>query len=223
MGPGSALAVLACPGRRNLFSIRISNSRYTFAFSRHDLPEVCVSLSLNQEGAGNAGCTLHPRSRAQICAKNTHTSIQVQRRRSDIPCAMALRLMTRSPRGVGLSCPRRLRIAGSSAPGRADLPSADLTPTAEASGPHDFTVRFSIARQHALGSLTGRKTRPAVPIARTMPPRPPHPIPTFGNDGQRPFLRNRMAGVVKVICPTSKGEFCPSGYFVAATAGAWVG
>ena len=27
---------------------------------------------------------------------------------------------------------------------------ADLTPTAEASGPHDFTVRFSIARQHVL-------------------------------------------------------------------------
>jgi len=34
------------------------------------------------------------------------------------------------------------------APGRADLPSADLTPTAEASGPHDFTVRFGAARQH---------------------------------------------------------------------------
>src|ERR1700694_570609 len=40
------------------------------------------------------------------CAKwieETHTSIQVQRRRSDIPCAMALRLITRSPR-------RRIRL-----------------------------------------------------------------------------------------------------------------
>jgi hypothetical protein len=40
------------------------------------------------------------------CAKNckkTHTSIQVQRRTSDIPCAMALRLITRSPR-------RRIRL-----------------------------------------------------------------------------------------------------------------
>src|ERR1700688_3382545 len=40
------------------------------------------------------------------CAKwveKTHTSIQVQRRTSDIPCAMALRLITRSPR-------RRIRL-----------------------------------------------------------------------------------------------------------------
>jgi hypothetical protein len=48
------------------------------------------------------------------------------------------------------------------------------------------------------------------------PPRPPHPIPTFGDDGQRPFLGDRMAGVLKVICPTAKVEICPSGCFVAA-------
>src|SRR3979490_2268603 len=41
-------------------------------------------------------------SRAKQVAK-THTSIQVQRRRSDIPCAMVLRLITRSPR-------RRIRL-----------------------------------------------------------------------------------------------------------------
>jgi hypothetical protein len=29
-------------------------------------------------------------------------------------------------------------------------PPQDLTPTAEASGPHDFTVRFRAARQHVL-------------------------------------------------------------------------
>ena len=86
------------------------------------------------------------RSVHEECA-HEHTG---QRRTSDIPCAMALRLISRSPRGIGLVCPRRLRIAGSSAPGRADLPSTDLTPTSEASGPHDFTVRFSTARQHVL-------------------------------------------------------------------------
>src|SRR6202166_4521536 len=41
-------------------------------------------------------------SRAMLLGK-THTSIQVQRRRSDIPCAMVLRLITRSPR-------RRIRL-----------------------------------------------------------------------------------------------------------------
>ena len=91
--------------------------------------------------------------------RKTHTSIQVQRRHSGIPCAMALRLTSRSPRRIGLCCLRRLRIAGSSAPGRADLPSADLTPTTEASGPHDFTVRFSIVRPALRRPLT--ETRPA--------------------------------------------------------------
>src|SRR3954470_7154025 len=39
-------------------------------------------------------------------------------------------------------------------PGWAFAPPKDLTPTTEASGPHDFTVRFNTARQHAPGSLT---------------------------------------------------------------------
>jgi hypothetical protein len=132
-------------------SIQISNSRCASAFSRRDVARVmqerCPS---KEEGTGNAGCALHPRSRVQIVQKKAHTSIQVQRRQSDIPCAMALRLTSRSPRRIGLCCLRRLRIAGSSAPSRADLPSADLTPTTEAPGPHDFTVRFSIVRPHVL-------------------------------------------------------------------------
>jgi hypothetical protein len=114
-----------------------------------------------------------------------------QRRRSDIPCAMALRLISRSSRGIGLSCPRRLTETGTSA--RSGFaPPKDLTPTIEASDPHDFAVRISTARQHVLRPLT-EFTPPCDPIARTMPPRPPHPIPTFGDDGQRPFLGDRMA------------------------------
>ena len=126
-------------------------------------PRLAFRCPSKEEGAGNAGCALHPRSRVQNGQKKAHTSIQVQRRRSDIPCAMALRLISCSPRRIGLCCLRRLRIAGSSAPGRADLPSADLTPTTEASGPHDFTVRFSTARQHVLRSLTSPQARPAIP------------------------------------------------------------
>ncbi|MDO8400570.1 MAG: hypothetical protein Q7T45_22385, partial [Bradyrhizobium sp.] len=76
----SATALIAgVPDQRSLRSlvrdddvyiaILISNSRYTAAFSRHDLPEVCLSLSLKKEGAGNAGCALHPRSRVRSRAK----------------------------------------------------------------------------------------------------------------------------------------------------------
>jgi hypothetical protein len=41
--------------------------------------------------------------------------------------------------------------------------------------------------------------------------------PNVRDDGQRPFLRDRMAGVLKAICPTSKAKIYPSGYFAAAT------
>src|SRR5229473_8360868 len=60
-------------------------------------------------------------------------------------------------------CLRRLRIAGASAPARADSPSADLTPTTEAPGPHDFTVRFGTARPHVPRIAHGPEGRPAIP------------------------------------------------------------
>jgi hypothetical protein len=72
---------------------------YDSAFSRHDAPEVCISSpSPRTEGAGKTGCALHPRSRVQDAQKNAHTSIQVQRRQSGLPCAMVLRLTSCSPR-----------------------------------------------------------------------------------------------------------------------------
>ena len=103
-------------------------SKHSFAFSRHDVPEVCLKhVPQKEEGAGNAGCALHPRSRVQDAQRKAHTSIQVQRRQSGIPCAMALRLMPCSPRrrirlvtvAAGLMADRSGRIAsatGSLAP-----------------------------------------------------------------------------------------------------------
>ena len=42
-----------------------------------------------------------------MCTKSAHTSIQVQRRASGLPCAMALRLITCSPRRTALLPPLR--------------------------------------------------------------------------------------------------------------------
>jgi hypothetical protein len=114
-----------------------------------------------EQGMPDARCT-----RGLVCksAKESAHERTGQRRTSDIPCAMALRLISRSPRGIGLSCPRRLRKTGSSAPGRADSPSVDLTPTIEASGPHDFAVRFGTARRHVLKTAHG--VYPALPSHR---------------------------------------------------------
>jgi hypothetical protein len=54
-----------------------------------------------QEGAGKTGCALHPRSRVPCYWVKMHTSIQVQRRQSGLPCAVVDRLIARSPRCPG--------------------------------------------------------------------------------------------------------------------------
>ena len=47
-------------------------SGYSFAFSRHDLSEVCISFALRKsEGAGKTGCLLHPRSRVRFALDKT--------------------------------------------------------------------------------------------------------------------------------------------------------
>jgi hypothetical protein len=42
------------------------------------------SRPLETEGAGKTGCTLHPRSRAQLRTEDAHTSLQVQRKHSGL-------------------------------------------------------------------------------------------------------------------------------------------
>ena len=57
---------------------------------------VSVTLDEREQGMPGARCT-----RGLVCKvaqRKAHTSIQVQRRQSGIPCAMALRLMPCSPR-----------------------------------------------------------------------------------------------------------------------------
>jgi hypothetical protein len=93
-----------------------------------------------QEGAGNAGCALHPRSRVQVAQRNAHTSIQVQRRQSGIPCAMALRLIPRSPRRANSSCHRRCRLDSASDP-VGSMPPPTAWHQQRVSGPHGFAVR----------------------------------------------------------------------------------
>ena len=84
--------------------MHISNSGYVSAFSRHDLPEALPKICpFKKEGSRECRVRAAPAvSCAKLC-EETHTSIQVQRKQSDIPCAMALRLMPCSPR-------RRIRL-----------------------------------------------------------------------------------------------------------------
>ena len=150
--------------------------RRGFAFSRHDYPRFCIYVVPREiEGAGNAGCALHPRSRVQDAQRKAHTSIQVQRRQSGIPCAMALRLMPCSPRrrilfvtvasGLGLVQARL---------GRTHLRRLDIS-----NGCQDHTVlpyATSAVRLARREPLTSRKLALRSPCASALP-RPPHPVP----------------------------------------------
>jgi hypothetical protein len=137
-------------------------------------PSFASSLSLSRrEGAGNAGCALHPRSRVQSAQTKAHTSIQGSGEHTDIPCAMALRLIPRSPR-------RRIRLVTvtgglrSCAPGRTRIASADLAPATGARTTRlHRTLRASFV-DRAPESRSRGSSRPAIPSAPDAP-RPPHP------------------------------------------------
>ena len=71
-----------------------------------------------------------------------------------------------------------------------------MTPTIEASGPHDFTVRFSAVRQPAVLIAHGKPALQS--LARLTLPRPPLPAPRvaaimirpFGGTGWRKYRRD---------------------------------
>ena len=82
--------------------------------------------------------------------KKTHTSIQVQRRQSGFPCAMVYGLLRALPGERLFLPPSPLRR----------FASQELDASTAASGPHDFAVRSSHARQSQL-------SRPPHPTARS--------------------------------------------------------
>jgi len=76
---------------------------------------------------------------------------------SSLPCAMALRLIPRSPRRIGLCCLRRQR----------KLVFANLTPAIEASGPHGFAVRDR--RRSSCAAIASTASQPAFRDDRDTP------------------------------------------------------
>ena len=112
---------------------------YDFAISRHVLPEVCLFIcplsNPRAQGRPGARCT-----RGLVCScahEDAHTSIQVQRKHSGLPCAVALRLTSCSPQRTALLplSPRKARAF------------AQLDASTATSGPHDFAVRNCHTRQ----------------------------------------------------------------------------
>jgi hypothetical protein len=98
--------------RQRVSHLRMTDHAWALILAAAKRPSFAKSLPSKTEGAGKTGCALHPRSRVQCARRNAHTSIQVQRRASGLPCAMALRLIARSPRRriplVTVACGLRL-------------------------------------------------------------------------------------------------------------------
>src|SRR3954447_14705444 len=106
------------------------------------------------------------------------TSIQVQRRASGLPCAMALRLIRDRP-GDRLSCHHRPSEA---------LASSELDASTGGVGPKRF--HRTQGQRSSVAAL-----------------RPPLPVPRLRR-WPTPLWRDRLAGVLLLICPT-----CQSIYF----------
>ena len=129
----------------------MTDGRHSFAFSRLNSPEVCpnVSRQKNQRARGmpDARCT---RGLAcKIVQKKRTRAYRFSGGDPTFPAQWFYGLLRALPGVSGF--PASVAFGyGTSAPGRADMPPKDLTPTAEASGPHDFTVRNSTVRQRAV-------------------------------------------------------------------------
>ena len=187
------------------------------------------------EGAGNAGCRLHPRSRVQDALENAHTSIQVQPEQPGIPCTVVLRLMPSSPRRriplASVASELTVRIARLSfanlrrldaSHGRQDhtvLPYAASTAKnfnqPSAGQPKIWRKRLSAVRLRAMFThgKPALRTSFAPDAAASTATRP-----NVRDDGQRPSSRDGMAGVVRVIWGRGEADyFCVRGWTAQIT------
>jgi hypothetical protein len=113
------------------------------------------------------------------CTKKWTHEHTGQRRASDIPCAVALRLITGSPRRTALLPPSR--------PGKSDV------------------SRVHGRQRRGVGTTRLCRT-PSAPLVQRPAPRPPQPVPRR-DDGQRPSERDGMAEDVPLIWGFGKAKY----------------
>ena len=100
---------------------RAMTTECAFTISRRMASELCIKfppspIGGRREDRGKTGCTPHPRSRVPMQMAKVHTSIQVRRKHPGLPCAMALRLTSRSSRRTALLPPSPALLIASLAP-----------------------------------------------------------------------------------------------------------
>jgi hypothetical protein len=139
-----------------------------------------------EEGAGNAGCPLHPQPPVQ-CRKHRGRSHRYPGT-PGIPCAMVLTAYVVLPGDRALLPPSSRGSRFCHCPVGPIKPPQDLTP---ASGRQDHTILPSATTSLVCVLLTAHellKNPPCDPVARSTLPRPPHPAPTSVTIMIRPSL-----------------------------------
>ena len=150
---------------------------YDFASSRRDPPEVCIRCCpLRDEGAGKPGARCTRGLACELRIKNCTRAYRAAET-SGLPCAMALRLTSCSPRRTALLPPSPLR----------SFRFSELDASTAAPGPHDFTVRVG-ARTSIAPSASTASHRTFVTIAT-------------------PLIRRETSGVMRLICVRTKAKY----------------
>ena len=136
------------------------------ALSRREAPELCVTCrpQREQEGAGKAGCALHPRSRVQTAHRKRTRAYRFSGNTPAFPAQWFY--------GLFRALPGERAFLPPSSPG--SFASRKLDASVAASGPHDFAVRAACVRL-------------------SQAPRPPHPTARFVTIASRPSHRVRQA------------------------------
>jgi hypothetical protein len=169
-------------------------TRHTSAISPHAFCArySLISRPLQSEGAGKAGCRLHPRS----CAQKAHEWTTGSTGSFRLSLRNGLGLIRALPGDRAFLPPSPCGLTIHRKPGWAGCISATLDASIGASGPHDFAIRARLAkglagprairrvlaktvssavRPRAGRSLTGNP--PCDPTARPTLSRPSHPVP----------------------------------------------
>ena len=168
-------------------------------------PSFARTLSLRkqrEQGMPDARCT-----RGLVCkgvreCAHEHTG---QRRTSDIPCAMALRLISRSPRRIRAFVASVAPRKPARRPGRAFRASARLDANHRGVGSTRF-CRTLQRRSSARRSIAHGVDPALPPPARPTLPRPPHPRPAFRDDHDTPLREGRDGTDIDLIWVGGKGN-----------------
>src|SRR4051812_44039796 len=145
-------------------------------------------------------------TRGLACKSETSTrasSPKVHRVHPAFPHAMVLTVSFVLSPVIGLFCHRRLRIKDCLSPvGPTHLRKLDAG--VEASGPHDFAVRSSISRQHAVDRSRANPPCDHVPAQRCRVHRIP---PRVRDDRETPLLRDETVRDIDLIWGKPEGKY----------------